>query len=130
MPLISYYDHGPSPVDVSNGEGHGTKISVGYEIFAIVFRRDHVLRDNRHFRSRLLGRRSRQEDRDLLIMRSGAVYQLLGDPRLVAFWFPLARISICDQVGFVGDQAMTYYEIRNKDDVSAFVQAVAPRLWY
>jgi len=54
----------------------------------------------------------------------------LGDPRLVAFCFPLARISICDQVGFVGDQAMTYYEIRNKDDVSAFVQAVAPRLWY
>lgn len=71
-----------------------------------------------------------RKDRDLLIMRSGAVYQLLGDPRLVAFWFPLARISICDQVGFVGDQAMTYYEIRNKDDVSAFVQAVAPRLWY
>ena len=71
-----------------------------------------------------------KKDRDLLLMRSGAVYQLLGDPRLVAFWFPLARISICDQVGFVGDEAVTYYEIRNKDDASAFVQAVAPRLWY
>ena len=54
-------------LDVSNGEGHGRKISVGYKIFAIVFRRDHVLRDKRHFRSRLLGGRSRQE-------RSGPPY--------------------------------------------------------
>jgi|SoiMethySBSTD1v2_1073268.scaffolds.fasta_scaffold123105_2 hypothetical protein len=59
-----------------------------------------------------------KKDRDLLLMRSGAVYQLLDDPRLVAFWFPLARISICDQVGYVGDQATTYYVIRNKNDAS------------
>ena len=31
------------------------KISVSSEIFAVLFRRDHVLRDNRRFRSRLLG---------------------------------------------------------------------------
>jgi hypothetical protein len=36
-----------------------------------------------------------KKDRDLLIMRSGAVYQLLDDARVVAFWFTLARISIC-----------------------------------
>ena len=71
-----------------------------------------------------------KKDRDLLLMRSGVVYQLLDDARLIAFWFPLARISICDQVGYVQDQVVTYYEIRNKDDVSAFVLAVAPRLWY
>ena len=71
-----------------------------------------------------------KKDRDLLLMRSDAVYQLLDGPRLVAFWFPLARISICDQLGYVAGQATTYYEIRNKDAVSEFVRAVAPRLWY
>jgi hypothetical protein len=65
-------------------------------------------------------------DRDLLFMRSGAVYQLLDDPRVVAFWFPLAPITICEQTGYVDDQLVGYYEIRNAD-ANETVTAVAAR---
>lgn len=65
-------------------------------------------------------------DRDLLFMRSGAVYQLLDDPRLVAFWFPLSEITICEQTGYVDGQLVSFYEIRNADAVET-VRAVAAR---
>jgi hypothetical protein len=65
-------------------------------------------------------------DRDLLFMRSGAVYQLLDDPRLVAFWFPLSKITICEQTGYVDGQIVGYYEIRNADAVET-VKAMAVR---
>lgn len=63
-------------------------------------------------------------DRDLLLMRSGAVYQVLDDPRAVASWFPLSEITICEQAGYVDGQLVSYYEIRNADAVET-VRAVA-----
>lgn len=72
-----------------------------------------------------------KKDRELLLMRSGTVYQLLDDAALVAFWLPLARTSICKQVDYIyGGKLTVYYEIRNKDYASAYVRAVAPRLRY
>jgi hypothetical protein len=65
-------------------------------------------------------------DRDLLLMRSGDVYQLLDDPRIVAFWFPLASITICEQARYVDGQLVGYYEIRNADAAET-VRAVAAR---
>ena len=63
-------------------------------------------------------------DGDLLFMRSGAVYQLLDDPRAVAFWFPLSQITICEETGDVDGQLVGYYEIRSADGVGV-VRAVA-----
>ncbi len=65
-------------------------------------------------------------DRDLLLMRSGAVYQVLDDPRVVAFWFSLSQITICEQAGDVDGQLVGYYEIRNADAVGV-VRGVAAR---
>jgi hypothetical protein len=65
-------------------------------------------------------------DGDLLFMRSGAVYQLLDDPRVVAFWFPLSQIAICEVTGDVDGQLVGYYEIRSADGVGV-VRAVAAR---
>jgi hypothetical protein len=53
-------------------------------------------------------------DRDLLVMRSGAIYRILDDPAATTFWFPLSRITICDQTGYVDGEVMTYFEIRNE----------------
>jgi hypothetical protein len=54
---------------------------------------------------------------NLLAMRSGAVYRVLEDPARTAFWLPLTRLAICDQVvvNAMGE-AMAIYEIRNEDD--------------
>ncbi|MGH7794460.1 MAG: hypothetical protein ACREQ2_06130 [Candidatus Binatia bacterium] len=51
---------------------------------------------------------------DLLVMRSGAVYRVLNAPA-TAFWLPLARFTICNQVVNVDGEMLTYYEVRNQD---------------
>jgi hypothetical protein len=63
----------------------------------------------------------------LLVMRSGAVYRILEDPARTAFWLPLTRLAICDQVvvNTLG-QAMAIYEIRNEDD-NELVTAIRQR---
>lgn len=54
-------------------------------------------------------------DTDTLVMASKSVYRLLDDPRAIVFWLPLSRVTICDEVGNVGDEMAIYYEIRNQD---------------
>jgi hypothetical protein len=65
-------------------------------------------------------------DRDLLVMRSGAIYRILDDPAVTAFWIALSRITICDQTGNVGDQIVTYFEVRN-EDANQMVRATRER---
>ena len=65
-------------------------------------------------------------DRDLLVMRSGAVYRILDDPRAAALWFPLSTVTICDQSGYVDGQFVSYFELRNSDSVGV-VRAVQAR---
>ena len=65
-------------------------------------------------------------DRDLLVMRSGAIYRILDDPAAAALWFALSRITICDQTGNVGDQIVTYFEVRN-EDANQMVRATRER---
>jgi hypothetical protein len=65
-------------------------------------------------------------DRDLLVMRSGAIYRLLDDPAATALWFALSRITICDQTGTVGDEIVTYFEVRN-EDANQMVRATRER---
>ena len=65
-------------------------------------------------------------DRDILVMRSGAAYQLVDDPRVVTFWLPLSQITICDKVGYADGQIVNYYEIRNAD-APEIVRAVEAR---
>ena len=54
-------------------------------------------------------------DRDLLVMRSGAIYRILDDPAATALWVPLSRMTICDQTGYLDGEIVTYFEIRNED---------------
>jgi hypothetical protein len=65
-------------------------------------------------------------DRDLLVMRSGAIYRILDDPAATALWLALARITICDQTGTVGDQIVIYFEVRN-EDANQMVRATRER---
>ncbi len=65
-------------------------------------------------------------DRDVLVMRSGAIYRILDDPAATALWFALSRITICDQTGNVGDQIVTYFEVRN-EDANQMVRATRER---
>lgn len=51
---------------------------------------------------------------DLLLMRSGAAYRVLNAPA-TAFWLPLARVTICEQLVNVDGELLTYYELRNQD---------------
>ncbi len=57
---------------------------------------------------------------------SGAVFQLIDDPGIIAFWLPLSEISICEQTGYYDGQIVNYYEIRNADSIGV-VRAVAAR---
>jgi hypothetical protein len=52
---------------------------------------------------------------ELLLMRSGAVYRILGGPNAIAFWLPPARVTICEQVADTGSQLVPYFEVRNLD---------------
>jgi hypothetical protein len=65
-------------------------------------------------------------DRDLLVMRSGAIYRILDDPAATALWLALSRITICDQTGNIGDEIVTYLEIRN-EDANQMVRATRER---
>jgi hypothetical protein len=65
-------------------------------------------------------------DRGTLIMASKSVYRLLDDPRAVVFWFPLSKVTICDDVGNVGDEMAIYYQIRNQDQ-NQMVRAIRER---
>lgn len=65
-------------------------------------------------------------DTDTLLMDSQAVYRVLDDWSRVVFWLPLSRVTICDQVGDVGDEMMIYYEIRNQDE-NQMVRAMRER---
>ncbi len=44
-------------------------------------------------------------------MRSGAVYRVLNPPA-TAFWLPLARFTICDQLVTRDGEPVTYFELR------------------
>ena len=65
-------------------------------------------------------------DTDTLLMNSKAVYRLLDDRSAVVFWLPLSKVTICDQVGNVGDEVAIYYEIRNQDQ-NQMVRAMRER---
>jgi hypothetical protein len=65
-------------------------------------------------------------DADTLIMVSTSVYRLLDDRRAVVFWLPLSKVTICDEVGNVGDEMALYYEIRNHDQ-NQMVRAMRER---
>jgi hypothetical protein len=65
-------------------------------------------------------------DKDILLMNSTTVYRVLDDPRAVVFWFPLSKVTICDQVGNVDDEIAIYYEIRNHDQ-NQMVRAMRER---
>jgi len=65
-------------------------------------------------------------DRDVLVMRSGAIYRILDDPAATAFWYPLSRMTICDQTGYADDEIVTYFEIRN-EDATQMVRATRER---
>ena len=67
-----------------------------------------------------------QRDGDLLVMRSGAVYRILDDPRAAALWFPLSTVTICEQSGYVDGQFVSYFDLRNSDSVGV-VRAVQVR---
>jgi hypothetical protein len=63
---------------------------------------------------------------DTVVMASQSVYRLLDDPRAIVFWLPLSRVTICDEVGNVGDEMAIYYEIRNQDQ-NQMVRAIRER---
>ena len=53
---------------------------------------------------------------DFLVMRSGAAYRVLEGAAITAFWAPLARVTICEQVVVnVNGEMAPLYEIRNQD---------------
>jgi len=53
---------------------------------------------------------------NLLATRSGAVFRVLERPAAIAFWLPLSRIIVCDQVFInVAGEPAIFYEIRNQD---------------
>jgi hypothetical protein len=64
--------------------------------------------------------------RDTLLMASKSVYRVLDDWRAVVFWLPLSTVTICDEVGNVGDEMAIYYEIRNHDQ-NQMVRAMRER---
>ena len=58
----------------------------------------------------------KQVDRDILVMASGAVYQVVPrDAMNSAFWLPPTNATICDSIVDVGGALMTYYQIFNRD---------------
>ena len=58
----------------------------------------------------------KQVDRDILVMGSEAVYQVVPEDEMTSvFWLPLAHITICDSVVDVGGIPMLYYQLRNWD---------------
>lgn len=63
---------------------------------------------------------------DTLLMDSQAVYRVIDDWRRVVFWLPLSKVTICDQIGNVGDEMRIYYEIRNQDQ-NQMVRAMRER---
>ncbi len=65
-------------------------------------------------------------DENILSMSSGSVYRVLDDPRAMTFWVPLSRVTICDQVGEMEGQIITYFEIRNEDAIQ-MVRALRER---
>jgi hypothetical protein len=53
-----------------------------------------------------------QVDKDILVMASGAVYQVVPrDAMNSAFWLPPTNATICDSIVDVGGALMTYYQI-------------------
>ena len=65
-------------------------------------------------------------DRDILVMGSGAVYRLLDDPKIITFWLPVSRLTICEQTGSADGEIVVYYEIRSAD-APEVVRAVGAR---
>jgi hypothetical protein len=58
----------------------------------------------------------KQVDRDILVMGSEAVYQVVPEDELISvFWLPPAHITICDSIVDVGGIPMLYYQLRNWD---------------
>ena len=56
-------------------------------------------------------------DRDILVMDSGAVYQVIPEDAMTSvFWLPPAHITICDSIVDVGSDLMLYFQIRSWDD--------------
>jgi hypothetical protein len=57
-----------------------------------------------------------QVNRDILVMDSGAVYQVVpSDVINSVFWLPLTNATVCDSLVDVGGELMTYYRIFNRD---------------
>jgi len=57
-----------------------------------------------------------QVNRDILVMDSGAVYQVVpNDVINSVFWLPLTNATVCDSLVDVGGELMTYYQIFNRD---------------
>jgi hypothetical protein len=56
----------------------------------------------------------KQVDRDILVMGSEAVYQVVPEDEMTfVFWLPPAHIPICDSIVDVGGIPMLYYQLRN-----------------
>ena len=62
-------------------------------------------------------------DRDALLMKSNAVYRVFDGWSTIGLWLPLSKVTICDQVGDIGD---IFYEIKNQDD-NQMVRAMRER---
>lgn len=59
----------------------------------------------------------KQVDRDILVMASEAVYQVVPEDAMTSvFWLSPAHITICDSIVDVGGELTLYYQIRNWDD--------------
>ena len=57
-----------------------------------------------------------QVDKDILVMDSGAVYQVVPrDAMTSTFWLPPTAATICDSIVDVDGALMTYYRIFNRD---------------
>jgi hypothetical protein len=52
-------------------------------------------------------------DRGILVLRSGAIYRVLYDPTAIGFRLSFAQVIICDQVGHMGGEAVTYCKVKN-----------------
>ena len=58
----------------------------------------------------------KQVDKDILVMASGAVYQVVPrDAMNSVFWLPPTNTTICDSIVDVGGAQMTYFQIFNRD---------------
>jgi len=58
----------------------------------------------------------KQVNRDILVMDSEAVYQVVPRDEMTSiFWLPATHITICDSIADVGGTPMTYYQILNWD---------------